>query len=148
MEGKLKAQAYGLGLRKVHFLEHLNETGKVALCKLCLALVFPSHLRFEAFGVSLLEGAMFGKPLISCEIGTGTSFVNATSVIGLIIELNKEAALGGALRYLWLRPQLAKTMGENSRTRFSAILTAEHMAASYVKLYEKLIANSSVSLKF
>lgn len=148
MEEELKAQACRLGLRQVYFLGHLNEMDKVALCKLCFALVFPSHLRSEAFGVSLLEGAMFGKPLISCEIGTGTSFVNVTGVTGLVIEPNNETALEGALRYLWLRPQLAKRMGENSRIRFSAIFTAERMAASYAKLYEKLIANSSASLKF
>ena len=38
------------------------------LIKLSKCIVLPSNLRSEAFGFSLLEGLMFEKPLISCEI--------------------------------------------------------------------------------
>ena len=42
----------------------------------CVGVVFPSDMRSEAFGVTLIEGAAFSKPLISCEIGTGTTYIN------------------------------------------------------------------------
>ena len=70
VENALREQARELGLLNVKFLGGVSEEDKVAILKLSYALVFPSHLRSEAFGISLLEGAMFGKPLISSEIGT------------------------------------------------------------------------------
>ena len=36
--------------------------------------------------LSLLEGAMYGKPLISCEIGTGTSYININGETGFILS--------------------------------------------------------------
>lgn len=85
LEMTLKAQAEQLELKHVHFVGVLSNEDKAALFELCYAVVFPSHLRSEAFGISLLEGAMYGKPMISCEIGTGTSFIN----------LDKKNWLGG-----------------------------------------------------
>ena len=60
-EAALKRQALALGLTNVHFLGALPEPDKVALFTLCYAMAFPSHLRSEAFGISLLEAAMFGN---------------------------------------------------------------------------------------
>ncbi|MGY4598078.1 glycosyltransferase involved in cell wall biosynthesis [Bradyrhizobium sp. GM22.5] len=62
IERQLREQTRQLNLSNVLFLGQLPEEDKVALLTLCLAVVFPSHLRSEAFGISLLEGAMFGKP--------------------------------------------------------------------------------------
>ena len=67
LEKQLHAQATALGLRNLHFLGRLGDEDKVALLELSYAIVFPSHLRSEAFGISLLEGAMFGKPMISSD---------------------------------------------------------------------------------
>src|SRR5690606_19545518 len=61
----------------VTLLGAVSEADKAALLALCRAFVFPSHLRSEAFGVALLEAAFAGVAMISCEIGTGTSYVNA-----------------------------------------------------------------------
>ena len=47
-----------------------------ALLTLCAGFVFPSHLRSEAFGISLAEAGARWQAMISCEIGTGTSFIN------------------------------------------------------------------------
>ena len=89
VEDELKEQARQLGLTNVHFLGAIPEIDKVALLKLCYGLVFPSHLRSEAFGVSLLEGAMYGKPLISSEIGTGTSYINIDQQTGIVVPARK-----------------------------------------------------------
>ena len=70
VEAELKKHAAQLGLDHVHFLGMLPDEDKVALLQLCYGVIFPSHLRSEAFGISLLEGAMYGKPMISSEIGT------------------------------------------------------------------------------
>jgi O-antigen biosynthesis rhamnosyltransferase len=137
-ERALKAQAERLGLRHVHFLGQLDEADKAALLTLCEALVFPSHLRSEAFGVSLLEGAMYGKPMISCEIGTGTSFINLAGQTGLVVPPCEPAALRAALARLWDDRAAAAAMGERAEQRYRSHFTAEKMVQSYVDLYREL----------
>ena len=79
----LEAQARKQGASRVYFLGHVSEEDKSALLQLAGVFVFPSHLRSEAFGMSLVEASMYSKPMISCEIGTGTSYVNLHGVTGL-----------------------------------------------------------------
>ncbi len=142
VEAELKQQARALGLNNVHFLGALPEEDKVALLTLCYAMVFPSHLRSEAFGISLLEGAMFGKPMISSEIGTGTTYINLADQTGLVVPPNDPAALRQAMHYLWEHPQRAEEMGRRAYERYQALFTSEQMARGYVGLYQRVLENS------
>lgn len=142
VEADLKQQAAHLGLSNVQFLGAVSDEDKVALLKLCRAVVFPSHLRSEAFGVTLLEGAMFGKPLISSEIGTGSSYVNINGLTGLVVAPNDPAALRAAIDQLEQDRALAEEMGRRARERFEALFTARRMAQAYVGLYRKVLAKS------
>ena len=139
IEVKLKAQAAALGVTNIHFLGHLPEDDKVALLTLCYGVVFPSHLRSEAFGISLLEGAMFGKPLISSEIGTGTTFINIAGETGLVVPPGEPQALRDAMRYLWEHPAEAARMGVRAEQRYWQHFTAEQMVKGYVDLYNHLV---------
>ena len=143
VEDELKAQAQQLGLTNVHFLGAIPEVDKVALLKLCYALAFPSHLRSEAFGVSLLEGAMYGKPLISSEIGTGTSYINIDEETGIVVPASEPPALRAAMQRLWDNPHLAQAMGRNGEARYWDRFTALKMAQSYAALYETVIAEKA-----
>lgn len=146
IENELKQQARTLGIKNVHFLGALPETDKVALLTLCYALAFPSHLRSEAFGISLLEGAMFAKPMISSEIGTGTSYVNTANVTGLVVPPNDPMALRQALAYLLDNPQAAADMGKRAYERYRDLFTADKMAQNYVRLYQEVLKNKSQDL--
>lgn len=139
VEADLKQQAMRLGLTNVRFLGAVADDDKVALLKLCRAVVFPSHLRSEAFGVTLLEGAMYEKPLISSEIGTGSSYVNINGVTGLVVPPNDPAALCAAMHRLDQDSALAKEMGARARERFEKMFTARQMAQSYVALYRRVL---------
>lgn len=139
IEQELKAQAAQLGLRNIHFLGLLPEEDKVALLMLCYCVVFPSHLRSEAFGISLLEGAMYGKPMISSEIGTGTTFINIGNETGLVVPPSDPAALRQAMRYLWEHPEKAADMGKCAEARYWKNFTGEQMVKSYVEIYEELV---------
>lgn len=138
-EGELKAQARRLRLTNVHFLGALPDDDKNALLSLCHAVVLPSHLRSEAFGVSLLEGAMYAKPLISCEIGTGTSFVNIDGETGLVVPPSDSTALRAAMDALWQSPERAQQMGARALVRYRTHFTARNMAAAYAALYGELV---------
>ena len=72
----LKKQVSELGLNNVIFAGQVTNQEKFSLIQNCVALVLPSHLRSEAYGMVLVEASMMKKPMITCEIGTGTSFVN------------------------------------------------------------------------
>ena len=139
-ETALKAQAMRMGLKNVVFVGAVGEDDKVALLTLCYALAFPSHLRSEAFGISLLEGAMFGKPMISCDIGSGTTYINIDGETGLVTPPADPQALRAAMRTLWDNPEMAREMGARAAARFQAVFTAERMATGYVALYRELVA--------
>ena len=141
IESELKAQAAQLGLSNIHFLGFQSDEDKVALLILSYAVVFPSHLRSEAFGISLLEGAMYGKPLISSEIGTGTTYINIADETGLVVPPSDPLALRQAMIYLWEHPEQAEEMGQRAELRYKNLFTAERMVKSYVDLYRELQDN-------
>ncbi|QOL51934.1 glycosyltransferase family 4 protein [Massilia litorea] len=144
-EARLKAQALSLGLNNVTFVGAVDEEDKVALLTLCYALAFPSHLRSEAFGISLLEGAMYGKPMISCDIGSGTTYINIDGETGLVTPPADAPALRAAMRTLWDNPDMAREMGARAGERFQKVFTAEQMATSYAALYREVVARRAAT---
>jgi rhamnosyl/mannosyltransferase len=143
IEQELKAHAARLGLTNVMFVGALDDLDKVALLELCYAVAFPSHLRSEAFGISLLEGAMFGKPMISSEIGTGTTYINVDRETGLVVPPSDPAAFREAMRTLWDDPELARAMGARAEARYHQLFTSEQMATGYTDLYRELAARGA-----
>lgn len=139
VERALHGQARRHGLSNVKLLGELPDEDKSALLTLCLAFVFPSHLRSEAFGISLLEGAMYGKPMISAEIGTGTTFVNIDRETGLVVAPSDATALKRAMIYLAEHPIIAKRMGQNARLRYERLFTADLMVQRYLDLYDEML---------
>lgn len=143
MDAKLRAMAAKGTLANVSFLGAVSEADKIALLSLCKAVLLPSHLRSEAFGISLVEGAMFGKPLLTCEIGTGTSFVNRADETGLVVPPGDIAALTRALRILWEQPAVAEAMGQKARLRYEQLFSHERMATAYAAAYQDVLLDRS-----
>ncbi|MBD3647985.1 MAG: glycosyltransferase [Pseudomonadales bacterium] len=139
-ERQLKKQAAELGLTNVVFAGFVPDKTKVALFKLSRGVVFPSHLRAEAFGVALLEGAMYSKPLISTETGTGTSHVNLHEETGLVVPPDDPAELRAAMDAVYTDSARAEAFGRNARCRFEGNFTGEIMAKQYVEQYQRLLA--------
>lgn len=139
VEAELKQQAQELGLTNVHFAGYVDDEVKVALFDLCRALVFPSFLRSEAYGVTLLEAAMFGKPMICAEIGTGTSFINQHEQTGIVVEPANSAELRRAMDGLQQQAQRAGEMGVAARKRYEQLFTGELMGQRYATLYRQVL---------
>jgi len=136
LQQQLAAGAAG----NVRLLGRVSDEDKVCLLRLSRALVFPSHLRSEAFGMSLVEAAMVGKPMVSCEIGTGTSYINQDGVTGWVVPPEDPAALRAAMQRLLDNPQQAQAMGRAARERFEQMFTARRMAQAYRAAYHDAIA--------
>ena len=137
---QLRREAAARGLSNVHFVGAVADVDKRALFSLCRGVVFPSHLRSEAFGMTLLEGAQFAKPLISCEIGTGTSWINLNGETGLVVPPSNADALAQAMHLLANDDQLCRRLGSGARARWKQCFTPEVVGVAYRKLYEELLA--------
>ncbi|XOV89442.1 MAG: glycosyltransferase [Pseudomonadota bacterium] len=139
MEISLRAQAQDLGCQNVTFAGAIDDETRAALFSLSRGVVFPSFLRAEAFGVTLLEGAMYGKPLITAASDTGTSYVNRQGETGLVVPPSDPAALADAMSQLNGDPDLATRLGAGARARFDRLFTAGVMGARYLETYERLV---------
>ena len=141
-EGSLRKEAGRRNLKNVTFLGEISPSLKVALLQNARGIVFPSHLRSEAFGVTLLEGLMYGKPLISCEIGTGTSYVNQHGETGLVIPPSDARSLREAMLSLSSDRDAAEKMGAKAKERFNTLFTGKSMGAAYAELYRELASKN------
>lgn len=138
----LKAQAAALGLKNVIFAGQVSDAEKVALLQACHALVLPSHLRSEAYGMVLVEAAMFGKPMISCEIGTGTSFVNAHEESGLVVPPEQPEQLAVAMNLLLNESGVARSLGRGARVRYEALFSGPALGRAYSALFADVAKSS------
>lgn len=134
----LRALVEQTGVRNVLFAGQISDTEKVALLKNCRALVLPSHLRSEAYGMVLVEASIFGKPLISCEIGTGTSFVNMHEESGIVVPPEDAQALAIALETLLLEDKTAETLGRGARARYDQFFSGPALGRAYADLFREV----------
>jgi len=143
VEAELREQATRLALDNVVFAGFVSDREKMALFQLCRAVVFPSYLRSEAFGVTLLEGAMSARPLISAEVGSGTSHVNIHEKTGLVVPPGSSVALRAAMDELYADAGKAHAMGECARQRYETLFTGREMGEQYATIYADVLAENN-----
>ncbi len=140
---KLMRLVKRLGLTNIVFLGRVSDSEKVALIRLCRAVVLPSNLRSEAFGVSLLEGAMYKKPLISTELNTGTSFVNINEETGLVVPAADADSLRESMLLLNSDKSLSIKMGQAAHQRYSKLFKGSLMSQQYAEIYTTLLKSNA-----
>jgi len=139
VESELREQARRLGLENLVFAGYVEDEVKMALFHLCRAVVFPSYLRSEAFGVTLLEGAMCAKPLISAEVGSGTSHINIHQQTGLVVTPGCPESLREAMDFLDRNPGRAAEMGRCAKQRYEELFTGVTMGERYASVYREVM---------
>jgi len=102
--------------------------------------ILPAAHRSEAFGTVLIEAMAGGKPLITTELGTGTSWVNQHGGTGLVVPPSDPSALAEAVRTLLEHPQLRQEMGERGRRRAAEAFTIERMVEGVEGVYREVLA--------
>jgi len=143
-EGPLKDDLYTEARRldvqsQVIFTGFLSNDDKICLYSLSAAFIFPSHLRSEAYGISLLEAAIFQSCLISCEINTGTSHINKHGETGFVVGPANPDALRSAMENVSSSPDRAREMGKAARKRFETYFTAKQMGETCLDLYREAL---------
>jgi glycosyltransferase involved in cell wall biosynthesis len=141
MRSELEESARNFPPGRLRFLGFVSEAEKIALMRGCRAFVLPSHLRSEAFGMVLVEAAMLGKPMISCEIGTGTSFVNLNEKTGLVVEPSNPLSLGTAMKRVLNDEKLAADWGQCARSRYEQLFSGSSLGVAYSALYREVLAD-------
>jgi rhamnosyl/mannosyltransferase len=135
----LQQQKELLEAENVHLLGRISDEDKAALISLSRAMILPSYVRSEAFGVSLLEGMFYSKPLITAELDTGVNFVNEDGVTGIKVDAQSARGLAHAMLKLDKDPELARTMGQAARQRYERLFTGRTLGESYANLYKRLV---------
>jgi rhamnosyl/mannosyltransferase len=141
-EQALRAQAKIMGVTNVTFVGEVDPLDKDALFRLSALFVFPSHLRSEAFGLSLVEAAMYSKPQVSCDLGTGTTYINQHEETGLVVEPGNPRALSAAVNRLLADRREREVFGRNGRKRYLELFTAEGMAEAYATEYRNVVTEA------
>lgn len=129
---------YGLGSR-VAFLGALPDEELPALYRAADVYVLPATERSEAFGISLLQAMAAGLPVVTTELGTGTSHVNRHGETGLVVPPRDPGALAAALAELLADPQRRRAMGAAGRRRVEAEFTLDRMVAEVLRVYREVL---------
>lgn len=93
----------------------------------CDVFVLPSIAKSEAFGLVLLEAMAWGKPVISTELGTGTSFVNQDGITGFVIPPKNSQVLAQAIKKIIQNKNILEEFGKNAQERAMTHFSLEQM---------------------
>ena len=77
--------------------------------------------------------------MISCEIGTGTSFINIHNHTGLVVKPNSPVDIRNAMKFIISNPEITESMASNARKRYLEIFTAEKQAKEYNRIYRNIL---------
>jgi len=124
----------GLGGR-IYFSGELDQADLLAHYFAADLFVLPSTNRAESWGSVLIEAMACGRPLISTELGTGTSYVNVHGVTGLVIPPGDPAALARAIGELLAAPERREAMGAAGKKRAQEEFSAERMVRDMLEFY-------------
>jgi len=135
---RLKSLVASHDLENVFFLGEVTDSQKHILLKNSVAVVLPSHLRSEAFGMVLIEASLHGKPMICCEIKSGTSYVNIHEETGLVVEPENSSELSSACNLIISDKALASKFGTAARKRYENLFSGNALGLAYSNLYNEL----------
>jgi glycogen(starch) synthase len=125
---------------RITFHGEVTEARLRGLYRDCDVVVNPS--RFESFGLMLVEGMMFGKPVIGCRAG-GMVEVVEDGKTGLLAEAGDIPSLEGCLDRLIEDAELRARLGAAGRARYEKYFTAERMTAEVVAFLSHIRASWS-----
>jgi glycosyltransferase involved in cell wall biosynthesis len=106
----------------------------------CLDLLVHPAL-MEGLGVSLLQAASAGLPIVAVDAG-GMPEVVEDGVSGRLVPAGNAAALEEAVQQLLANPELRRQMGASGRARMRRDFSLERMVTSNLCVYHNLLENA------
>ena len=136
----LREQARRLGLGdRVHFAGSLGDDALHDHLAAAAIGLLPSSTPTEAFGLAMVEYMAAGLPVISTELGTGTSYVNQDELTGLIVPANDPGSLAAGIERLLGDRSLRERMGAAGRARVRENFTTPAMMRGMDRLYAEAL---------
>jgi L-malate glycosyltransferase len=93
---------------------------------------------YESFGLSILETAFYGKPVVAFRVGGIPEVIGDSSPLYPFGDVTAAAA---ALDALVESPKLARDLGEQSRARVLEKFSADRVVPRYETLYRNIVAS-------
>ena len=87
---------------------------------------------------SLLEASYFKKPMITTELGTGTSYVNKHLETGIVIKPNSRIELVKAIKDLMSDKDKIEKYGNNAYNRLHKEFSADFNSKKLLEIYSKI----------
>ena len=145
LEEELRAQVRGLEIdERVFFLGKISDERLRLLYHGCQCFVLPSVAHAEGFGIVLAEAMSCGKPVISTELSTGTSFANLDGVTGFVVAPGDVVTLASRISRLVEDGELQKRLGTQGRARVQGNFTKEIVVDRTIELYEDVLAGRDI----
>jgi rhamnosyl/mannosyltransferase len=140
MEETWRALAFQLGLAsRVSWLGDVPEADLPGVYAAGSVFVLPAVARSEAFGIVQLEAMAAGLPVVTTDVGTGTSFVTVHGATGLVVPPDDPEALSDAIAKLLDDPTRASQYGAAGRRRVEAEFTEERMVDAVDSIYREVV---------
>jgi len=139
----LKKVAASLGLNKrVYFPGRIPDEGLPSYYHACDVFCLPSVESSEAFGLVQVEAMACRKPVISCELNNGVTYVNRDGETGLIVPPRDPQALAAALNRLLDDELLRRKTGDAGYTRAKREFSPECMWDGMLDVYRRVVGKT------
>jgi len=122
---------------RVVFCGYVSEQELLQKYRQADILVLPSTDAGEAFGYVLIEAMACRTALISTELNTGTSYVNADGETGFVVPPKDVDALSNVIRSLADNPDMLARFKDQAVRRAQELFSVERMLSETEKLYCK-----------
>ena len=126
-------------ITNVFMLGYQKDDCLKSLIENCRFIVLPSISPAEAFGQVLLESCYFRKPMVTTELGTGTSFVNLNGQTGYVVPPNDDLLLAEAMNKMFVSDSTCNLFGQNAYNRLQEHFTLKRQAGKYTQIYKSMM---------
>ncbi|MEO8083090.1 MAG: glycosyltransferase [Ardenticatenales bacterium] len=142
----LRRQAEGLGVdERIRWLGDVDDAQLPAVLAAADAYCLPATARSEAFGIAMLEAMAAGLPVVSTELGTGTSWVNLDGVTGRVVPPDDAAALAEALAACTIPGEAHDRLAAAARRRAIDTFSRPAMVAAIEAAYRAVLVERARS---
>lgn len=145
MEAQWRRRAQELEVApRVTWLGDVAEADLPAVYAAGDVFALPAVARSEAFGMVLLEAMASGLPVVTTELGTGTSFVVVDGETGRVVPAGDPLALGRALKDILTDASLGRRWGQAGQRRVRALFTLDRVLSEVEDVYDEVTTGRGI----
>lgn len=126
-------------LDRIVFTGKIDDEDLLSYYHACDVFCLPSVEKAEAFGLVQIEAMACRKPVVSCELNNGVTYVNQDRKTGFVVEPKNPQALAAALQKLVGDPALRRRFGNQGYKRVNSEFTIDAMVRGTKRVYESVL---------